>query len=71
VRTSLAAKHVRMDAEERSRRLAAGESVAEAVAGPAWATHGPLMDSVRAGEFATSVVRGWREQIRDARRTRG
>jgi hypothetical protein len=52
-----------MDAQERSRRAAAGEPLAQMIAGPAWATPGPFMDRVRAGEFATPKIRSWREQI--------
>lgn len=52
-----------MDPTERSRRAAAGEPVAQAIAGPAWATSGPLMDRIRAGEFAAPIVRDWRDQI--------
>jgi hypothetical protein len=52
-----------MDAQDRSRRAAAGEPLAQWVAGPAWATPGAFMDRVRAGEFATPKIRSWREQI--------
>lgn len=52
-----------MDAQERSRRAAAGEPLAQMIAGPAWATPGPFMDRVRAGEFATPKIRSWRKQI--------
>jgi hypothetical protein len=52
-----------MDAQERSRRAAAGEPLAQAIAGPAWATHGPFMDRILAGDFTTPMVRDWRTQI--------
>jgi len=53
-----------MDAQERSRRAAAGIPNGQFIAGPAWARIGdPFSDRVRAGEFGTATVRDWRTQI--------
>jgi hypothetical protein len=61
--TAEASNHSSMNATERRRRLLAGESVAEAIAPAAWSEPGPLLDKIRAGEFATPNVKRWREQL--------
>jgi len=52
-----------MDASERRRRLLTGESVAEAIGRAPWSEPGPLSDEIRAGAFATTSVKRWREEL--------
>jgi hypothetical protein len=54
---------VSVDASERRRRLIAGESVAETIGPAPWSEPGPLLDKMRAGEFATATVKRWRKEL--------